>query len=86
MRDDIENLIDKKMDGINPSLNDIYSDNTVAISKLVEEQNLKVEENNKRKLLLSILEDANNNGFSIPYQENMSLEELEELAKDIELH
>lgn len=86
MRDDIENLINQKMNDLNPSLDDIYSDNSHSISKMVEEQNYKVEENNKRRLLLSILNDANKNGFSIPYHENMSLEELEELASNIEIH
>lgn len=86
MRDEIENFINQKMDEINPSLNDIYSDNSDTILKKVEEQNLKVDENNKRKLLLSILEDANHNGFSIPYHENMSLDQLEELARKVKIH
>ena len=45
MRDDIENLINQKMNDLNPSLDDIYSDNSHSISKMVEEQNYKVEEN-----------------------------------------
>ena len=85
MREEIEKTITEKMDEMNPNLNEIYSNNGIKITEMVDNQNKNIEEERKRKILLSILKEANDNGNHIDYNEQMSIEELESLAKNIEV-
>lgn len=86
MREEIKDLIDEKIGEVNVDLNDFYTDSSSDISKKVEDQNQKVLNDKKRKTYLSVLKDANQNGLSIPFRDDMSLEELEELARSVEIH
>lgn len=85
MKDYIKQSINQKLGEINPSLKEIYSDNTSKINEMVNQQNKIVDEQKKRKLFLSILEEAKKNGMDIVYNEEMSTDELEELARSIEV-
>ncbi len=85
MREEIENTIQEKLEEINPNLKEIYSDESKTINDMVNQQNENVNIEKKRQLILSILKEAKESGIDIDYNEEMSLEELETLAKNIEV-
>ena len=52
---------------------------------MVDKQNEIVSDQKKRQVCLSILQEANARGVNINYNEKMSTEELENLAKSVEV-
>ena len=79
MREEIEDIINNKLDGINSK------NNGNEIKEMVDKQNEIVSDQKKRQVCLSILQEANARGVNINYNEKMSTEELENLAKSVEV-
>ena len=72
------------MDKINPTLDDIYSNQEESIEGLVNKQNKIIQEKKKYKLkLIEELKKLQENNSNIKYSENMTIEELEEILKSI---
>jgi len=81
--EDIFNAIDKKLDNIDLSLEDVYNNNIGNdISELVHKQNEEVIREKMKKELISSLEELNKNGANIEYSEDMSYETLEKILNE----
>lgn len=85
MKDDIKQVINDKLVNIDTSIKEIYNDNASKIDNMVEAQNSYVDEQQKRNIYLAILKEASKSGKNITYNEEMTTEELENLAREIEV-
>lgn len=85
MKEELEAIIQEKMDEINPNLTDLYVSHEEEVQDVVQKQNQAVEEEKKRRIYLSLLEEAKENGLDIPFDESMTTQELEDLARNIEV-
>ena len=94
MREDIENIINEKYDEITPDLEDVYGSRNKEIQKLVEEQNTKVtsseideeideEDIEYKEELLEQLDEAKENGIDLDYDEDMTIEALEDVLEEV---
>ncbi len=86
MKEEIKNTIDDIFNNQNPTLNDIYSNNTKEdISNLVNNQNEKATEDIMyRKELFDKLQEIKDLGFKIEYNDQMTNEELENLINSVQ--
>lgn len=85
MKDDIKQAINNKLANIDTSIKEIYNDNASKIDDMVEAQNSYVDEQQKRSIYLAILREASQSGKNVTYNEEMTTEELENLAREIEV-
>ena len=73
MKEEISNTIEQELKNIEINKNE-------SINKEIEN---KVEEHNKKIRIIKLLKEAKENGQLIDYNDNMTLEELEEKAREI---
>lgn len=85
MKEELEQIINTKLNEIEPGLREIYNDNASLIDDLVKKQNNNISEKKKRNLYLSLLKKAKDQGNSINYDENMSTQELENIINNMEV-
>jgi len=80
MREEIEAIINEKLDKVEPLLEDFYSNKNI-INQKIEEQNKSIEE--KKQLLekVNLLAEKNK---EIIYDENSSIEDLEKIINKYE--
>jgi len=77
----IADIIDKELDNIDVSLDDMYDSNLENdISKLVHDQNEKVMKERMKKEIIHEIEEA---GADVLFTENMNYDTLENILKDI---
>ena len=77
----IADIIDKELDNIDLSLDDMYDSNLENdISKLVHDQNEKVMKERMKKEIIHEIEEA---GADVLFTENMNYDTLENILKDI---
>ena len=82
MKEEIRSIIDENLDNIKPTLEDIYSEET-NIDELVENQNEKAyEEQEYKKDLIKAIEHLKEEGFDITYNNNQTIEELENIINN----
>ena len=73
MKEEISNTIEQELKNVEINQNEL-------INKKIEN---KVEEHNKKIRIIKLLKEAKENGQLIDYNDNMTLEELEEKAREI---
>lgn len=84
VKEDIVNLIDNELENINPTLEDIYSDNiSNQIDNLITQQNEDIEHIEYKNKLLGILDNLKEMGVELNYSKEMSIEELEKIIDKI---
>ena len=85
MKEEITQKIEEELKKINPSIEDLYRDTSSEIKKMVEKQNEEVKNQQKKEKILKVLKDAKESGINLEYSEEMSLEELDAIARNIEV-
>lgn len=80
MREEIEALINEKLDKVDPLLVDFYSNKNTknGLNIKIENQNKNTEEK-KRKKLLEKVNTLSKNNPEIIYDQNISIEDLEKI-------
>ena len=85
MRDEIEDLINERLEALDEI--DVVDNNNVntVISSKVNEQNNKVEFSRKKQELIKILDKFKRINPNISYDENMDVKELERIITEINI-
>ena len=80
MKEEISNIIEDELKKINPSLEDMYNEGNQDVAELVEDQNTKLmKEKEYRDSLIKQIEEIKKLGIDIEYNDNTSIEELENM-------
>ncbi len=85
MRNEIEDLINERLEALDEI--DVVDSNNVnaVISSKVNEQNNKIEFSRKKQELIKILDKFKKNNPNISYDENMDVKELERIITEINI-
>lgn len=85
MRNEIEDLINERLEALDEI--DVVDSNNVnaVISSKVNEQNNKIEFSRKKQELIKILDKFKKNNSNISYDENMDVKELERIITEINI-
>lgn len=85
MREEIEELINDKMNNLNQTLDDFYNGESIkeSIKTQTNLQNYNKQRNDYKVELLRILNNMVETGIKINYSSNMSIEQLENIINQV---
>ena len=85
MKEEISNIIEDELKKINPSVEDMYNEGNQDVAELVEDQNTKLmKEKEYRDSLIKQIEEIKKLGIDIEYNDNTSIEELENMINKVQ--
>lgn len=87
MKNEIEDLINEQFSNMDTSLEDLYTNNSIyeSIENQANVQNETIQKEEYRQDLLKRLEAAKEMRCELDYNENMSIEELENILNSIKI-